>query len=184
VKASVSAVAARAPGQVHWIDLTSRSGIEGRVRVAWDPSRPAELVVEAISEGIPLSKTAAGKFFGFLGLLGAVAAFGLWVWFAICDWSRILNRLASTFSARAENSASKLEIGWLLVGWAVGPAFVAFGASMISGWFDEQGRKLRVRRVQAFARKELDGAVAAEIQRARDESALDFGLRSELGLGS
>jgi len=87
-------------------------------------------------------KTPVGRLFGVLAVLGAIAAFGLWVWFAITDWSRIWNRIASTFGADREDKASKLEVGWLAVGWALGPAVAALVISMVGGWLDRLWRRL------------------------------------------
>lgn len=72
------------------------------------------------------AKRLIGRLFSGLAVLGAVAAFGLWVWFVISDWSRIWGRIASTFGADRPDRASKLEVGWFAVGWAVGPVVAAF----------------------------------------------------------
>ncbi len=88
------------------------------------------------------TKTLIGRLFSGLAVLGAVGAFGLWVWFAISDWSRVWNRIASTFGADRPDRASKLEVGWFAVGWAVGPAFAAFGIWAVGNALDGLWRKI------------------------------------------
>lgn len=143
------------------LDLLRGSTLQGQVRITWESGT---LSASATSELDPGSVKVFDKFFGFVGMVAAVAAFGLWVWFAIHNWPRIWNRISF---AQSEDRASKLEVGWLLVGWAMGPAFVILGADGIGGWCDGKLRKFREGRLAAFAKRELQAAVDAELQRLK-----------------
>ena len=92
--------------------------------------------------GAEAAKTLIGRLFSGLAVLGAVAAFGLWVWFAISDWSRVWSRIASTFGADRPDRASKLEVGGFAVGWAVGPAFAAFAIWTVGNVLDGLWRRI------------------------------------------
>lgn len=122
------------------------------------------LFAAASSEIDPASVKGFDKFFGFVGMVAAIAAFGLWVWFAIHDWSRIWSRISFKDTA---DRASKLEVAWLLLGWAMGPVFAIFGAGMLGDWCDGKLRKLREGRLAAFAKAELDAVVDSELQRLK-----------------
>jgi hypothetical protein len=144
-----------------WVDLLRGTTLEGRVKMTWESG---SLATTPSSEIDPASVKVFDKFFAFLGMVGAIAAFGFWVWFAIKDWSRIWNRIS--FAETAER-ASKLEVAWLLVGWAMGPFFVIFVASVIGEWCNDKVRKFREGRLAAFAKAELHAAVDAELQRLK-----------------
>lgn len=87
-------------------------------------------------------KSPIGRIFGVLAVLGAVAAFGLWAWFAVSDWGRIWNRIASTFGADRTDRASVLEVAWLAVGWAVGPALAALLIWTLGAMLDGLWRRI------------------------------------------
>jgi len=166
----------------HWVEVQKGSSLEGRIRIVWDSGRPAELVVDVASDVTSPPSTMFSRIFGVLGGAAALVAFGAWIWFAISDWSRIWNRLSWTFSSSGGPRASKLEVFWLVLGWAVGPAFSYVGIALIGSWIDGILRGLRERRLRSFAQQELAGALSAEVLRALEEAARNPVLRSELGL--
>lgn len=144
-----------------WVDLLRGTTLQGRVKITWESGI---LFAETSSTIDPNSVKVFKKFFEFVGMVAAIGAFGIWVWFAIHNWSRIWNRLSF---AETADRASKLEVGWLLVGWAVGPAFVFFGADMIGDWCDGKLRRFREGRLAAFAQSELQAAVNSELERLK-----------------
>jgi hypothetical protein len=152
-------------GSDGWVDVFAGSRLRGRVRVAWTRTRPAELVVEATSVDAPHRKARLARVVEALGIAAALGAFGLWVWFAIHDWTRIWTRVTS-FSGPGPDRASKLEIGWLCVGWAMGPVFAWLGFGLVAAWIDGTAQRWEIRRLDAFARRELDGVVRATLERA------------------
>ncbi len=162
----------------HGIDVLEGSRLRGRVRLGWDASNPGALAVGATSDGAPRVATAVGRLARFLGLVGAVLVFGSWVWFCIEDAGRVWNRIKS-FGGPGPDRASKLEIGWMAVGWAVGPVFVFIGFSALAGWFDGIAARARTRSLARFARRELDARVGEVVERIAADA--DPSVRAQLG---
>lgn len=167
---------------VQFLDVAQAGRAVGRLRVTWDPARGEALRIEPTAEGLPVEKTALGSLLGLLAVGGALAAFGLWVWFAIHDWSRVWNRVASTFGPDREDRATKLEVGWLLVGWAVGPAFVGFGVGALGDKVDRAAAGRRARRVEAFGRTELEPLIVASVEEGRAAARADEQTAADLGV--
>lgn len=147
--------------KVLWVDLLHGTTLQGRVKITWESGA---LSAAATSEIDPASVKDFDRFFGFLGMVGAIAAFGFWVWFAIKDWSRIWSRLSF---ANTPDRASKLEVAWMLVGWAMGPFFAIFVAGVIGDWCNDRVRRFREGRLAAFAKAELQAAVDSELRRLK-----------------
>jgi len=64
-------------------------------------------------------QTLIGSALRVLGSVAALGAFGLWVWFVIANFSRLWERVSSF--GPGPGRASKLEVAWALLGWAMGP---------------------------------------------------------------
>jgi len=92
------------------------------------------------TDGAPRPTWAARVASG-IGALAALGAFGLWVWFAIENAGRVWERVSSF--GPGPGRATKLEVAWLLVGWAVGPVFVLVGWSALVGGLGRLGHRLR-----------------------------------------
>lgn len=104
---------------------------------------------EPIGAGSPPSaapdvpKTVVGTAVRGLGALAAVGAFGLWVWFVVANFGRLWERV-SHFGP-GEGRASKLEVAWALLGWAMGPVFTIAAFAAVAYGFDSLVAKWRAR---------------------------------------
>ena len=96
------------------------------------------------SRGTDVPPSRVGKMAGALGVIGAVGGFGLWVWFVIENGGRVWARVTSF--APGPGRASKLEVGWMLVGWAMGPVFALLILGAIGAWIDSVILRLRTPR--------------------------------------
>ena len=77
-------------------------------------------------------QTFLGSSLRVLGGVAALGAFGLWVWFVIANFGRLWERVSSF--GPGPGRASKLEVAWALLGWAMGPVFaVAIFACLAAG---------------------------------------------------
>ena len=134
--------------------------------MVWLAKAPDKLRISAGAEGLVMTASLAGRLFNVLAVLAAITAFGLWIWFVRVDWHRVWNRL-STFSPGYDDThATKLEVYWLLMGWALGPAFAGFAFFLAGHWFDEIIHGYKMKRMAAFARRQLDGALAELVEQA------------------
>ncbi|MFO0931993.1 MAG: hypothetical protein U1E39_04710 [Planctomycetota bacterium] len=79
-------------------------------------------------------KTMVGTAVRVLGAAAAVGAFGLWVWFVVANFGRLWERV-SHFGP-GPGRASKLEVAWALLGWAMGPVFTIAAFAAVAYGFD------------------------------------------------
>ena len=180
--------AAGAPGPyVQWIDLKRGERIVGRMRLRWDPASPSAMRVESVSDGVALVETVLSRSlagvasaFNVLAIAAAVGAFGLWVWFAIADWSRIWARV-STWSGAGPGRASKLEVTWLLMGWALGPLFTGFAVVFVGQFVRALSEGRRKPAPDAIPAARLDAECASIIGAAEASAAADAKVMVDLG---
>ena len=180
--------AAGSPGPyVQWIDLKRGERVVGRVRLRWNPASPRTLHVESTSEGVALAETVLSRglagiasAFNVLAIVAAIGAFGLWVWFAIADWSRIWARV-STFSGGGPGRASKLEVTWLLMGWALGPLFAGFAVVFVGQFVRALSEGRRKPAPDAIPAARLDAECASIIGAAEASAAADAKVMVDLG---
>jgi hypothetical protein len=166
---------------IHCIDLVSGGKIAARIRIAWLSSSPGTLRITAGAEGLPAQKSVLGQVAGYLAGFGAVAAFLGWVWFAYVDWHRVWNRVSSFAGGYDRDHASKLEVFWLGIGWLLGPLLVGFTFGILGHTCDQDAQARRARKIDAFARRELDGALAAIVNEALAVCARDAEATLALG---
>ena len=79
-----------------------------------------------------------------LGGAAALGAFGLWVWFVVSNFGRLWERVSNF--APGPGRATKLEVGWALVGWAMGPVFAIAIFACLAAGIDSVVARLRRRR--------------------------------------
>ena len=166
---------------VHHFAINERGRPASHVQLAWQAAEPGGLKITAGGESLPMTESLVGRIFGLLALMAAVAAFLLWIWFVYENVGRVWNRVTSFRGGYDAEHASKLAVGWLLVGWAVGPVFAGLGVGMVGAWFNEQVHRWRQKRAGAFARKHLDAPLQSAIDAALKECTTDSQILMNLG---
>jgi hypothetical protein len=161
------------PALHQWLILRRGTAIHGCIGLVWDQEQPGLLRIRTEADALPRPEMRIHRLLdGVSGILG-VAGFGSWVWFAVVDWRRIWNRVSTFASGYDATHATKLEVLWLLVGWALSPAVGIMIGGLVRAWIENLVAAWQRRRVQAFARRELDQALEAMVQETLKETALD-----------
>ena len=168
-------------GPAHEIDVQRGTRILGRVLVTAVAGSPDEVVIEAAA---PDARASAPLLVGVvlsLGVVGALAAFGLWIHFCGVAWPRVWNRISS-FDGPGPGRASKLEVFWLLLGWGVGPLFTYMGFAALAGWIGRVAQRLRARQLRSQAGDALEAIVRSIVAAVQVEADRDPAVRAALGL--
>lgn len=161
------------PAFHQWLTLKRRDTCHGCIGLVWDQEQPGLLRIRTEAGSLPKPEIRIHRLLDMLsGILG-VAGFGSWVWFAVVDWRRIWNRVSTFPSGYDATHATKLEVLWLLVGWALSPAVGIMIAELVRAWAENLAAAWQRRRVQAFAKKELDQILETLIQDALKETSQD-----------
>lgn len=166
---------------VHSFDVHAGGRVATRVQLTWHAGESGELRLNTEGAGLTKVESLPGRIFGVLAWLAAIAALLLWVWFAYENAGRVWNRVTSFRGGYDAGHASKLAVAWLLLGWAVGPVFAAFGVSLIGDWFDTRLHQHRQARAADFARQHLDAPLEAAIAATMAECATDNQVMMNFG---
>lgn len=161
------------PSLRHWLTIWRGKTLQGRAGLVWDQAQPRLLRLRTEAQGLPGPELRIDRVFEVLNWLLGVVGFGLWVWFVKVDWQRIWNRLSTFPSGYDATHATKLEVLWLLVGWALSPAVAVIVAGMIRALVEAAAEAWQRRRVLGFNRKDLDGTLESIVQVTLQESTQD-----------
>jgi len=161
------------PALRHWLTLQRGDALQGRIGLVWEQARPDVLETRTEVDGLPEPKLRFSLLLDILGWTLTLVAFGCWVWFVVVDWQRIWNRVSTFGSGYDATHATKLEVLWLLVGWALSPAIAIGIVALIRAQIEAAAATWQRLRVQAFHKKELNQSLESMVQEALGEAAKD-----------
>jgi hypothetical protein len=172
----------RTPPAIHqWLSLRRNGALQGRVGLVWSQARPGVLSIGTEVEALPDPEFRLQRLMDILSWIMGLAGFAAWVWFAIADWPRIWNRISTFAGGHDATHATKLEVLWLLVGWALTPAIGLLLVGVFQAGLEALGMAWQGRRVRAYTKRQLAPALDALLQEALAETAQDPKLCLALG---
>ena len=162
---------ARTPaGLRHWLTLRREGTLQGRISLAWDQTRPGLVRIRTEVASLPAPDIRIGGLLDVLDWVLGAAGFGLWIWFVVGDWRRVWNRVSTFASGYDATHATKLEVFWLMLGWALSPAIAVMLVEFLRARIEILAEAWQRRRVRAFTRKDLDRVLDSLVQEVLNET--------------
>ena len=172
----------------HFVDLTARGRIHGRVRVEWRAEFPNRVDIAPDANGLPEAKHPLARVLepvaSTVAIIGGIVGLLFWFWWLWDAWASIWERL-SNFGP-GPGRANKLEVLWGFTGWALSPIIgaAAFGMPffLLDSALTSLATRMQQRRVERLHSSEfaaaVDGIVAHAVSTLPGDpaAALRFGL--------